>query len=107
MTRVYDVTKLVHGDTAKLVDEVPGTGRLAPYAAAVVSVDGSTVQVWTGEPGELAGLHGVPQSVGWLDERYAVVTTAEAGGTSIYLCPVADLTCTRVAFSEGDVRLAE
>ena len=108
VTRVYDLTRTDRSGTAKLVDTVPGTGRLAPYAEAVVSVDGSTVRVYAdGEPQQLTGLAGAPQSAGWLDERYAVVTTAAPGGTTINLCPLEDDACTPVAFSESDVRLAE
>jgi hypothetical protein len=109
VTRVYDVTEIVHGGTARQVDQVPGTGRLAPYAAGIVSVHGPSVWLWAadGEPARLAGLGGVPQSAAWFDEDHALVTTAESSGTSVYVCPVEDLACTRVVFSEGDVRLAE
>ncbi len=113
VTRVYDVTTAVWNDSghgpAKLVDEVPGVGRLAPYARGIVSVDGATVRLWpaSGEPVVLTGIGGAPQSVGWLDEDYAVVTAAEGDGIVVYLCPVADAACTPVAFSEADVRLAE
>ena len=108
VTRVYDVTKEALPGVARLVDSVPGTGRLAPYARGLVSVDGSTVRLWAdGEPHVLAGIEGAPQTAGWLDEDYAVVTTAGARGTVLYVCPVAELTCTPVALSEDDVRLAE
>lgn len=109
VTRIYDVTRLTEdGTTAKLVDSVPGTGRLAPYARGVVSVHGSTAQLWPtdAEPRTLP-VAGAPQSAGWLDEDYALVTSAEAGGTTIYLCPVAEPACTAVVHSGGDVRLAE
>lgn len=107
VTRVYDVTP--PDGRARLVDSVPGTGRLAPYAGAIVSVDGSVVRLYPadGEPGVLDGVVGTPQSAGWIDEDHAVVTSAEGGGTSVYVCPTRDMTCTRVAFSESDVRLAE
>ena len=110
VTRLYDVTRTSAGDTptARLVDSVPGTGRLAPYAAGMVSVDGPRVRMYPadGDPAVLA-VGGIPQTAGWLDEEHAVVASAESGGTSVYVCPVADLTCTRVAYSKDDVRLAE
>lgn len=112
VTRVYDVTKGVEDDfsngTAELVTEVPGTGRLSAYGRGVVTVKGATAWLWTaGSPSPLTGLGGAPQSAGWLDEDHAVVTTAAGDGTALYLCPVADLSCTPVAISEEDVRLAE
>ena len=108
VTRLYDVTREVEDGVAPLVDTVPGTGRLAPYARSVVSVEGATVRLYAeGEPRELTGLEGTPQSTGWLDEDHAVVTAAEATGTVVYLCPVADAACTPVAFSKSDVRLGE
>jgi hypothetical protein len=109
VTRVYDVTQEAHEGVARLVDSVPGTGRLAPYARGIVSIKGSTVWLWAaeGEPSAMSGLDARPQTAGWLDEDYAVVTTGDATGTVIYLCPVEDRSCTPVAFSEADVRLAE
>lgn len=108
VTRIYDVTEAREDPVAPLVDTVPGTGRLAPYAEAMVSVDGNEVRVWADGDGELlTGVEGAPQTAGWIDEDHAVVTSAEAGGTAIYVCPVADAGCTRVAFSEADVRLAD
>jgi WD40 repeat protein len=105
ITRIYDVNR--PDGQAELVDTVPGTGRLAPYAEAMVSVDGTTARLFTdGEPRVLA-VEGTPQSAGWLDEDHALVTSAESGGTSVWVCPVADATCSRVAFSQDDVRLAE
>jgi hypothetical protein len=108
VTRVYDVTTTAEHGTGKLVDSVPGTGRLAPYSLAVVSVAGDEVRVWSdGGPTLLTGLEGAPQSAGWLDEDYAMVTTADERGTTINVCPVADGACTAVVFSRTDVRLAE
>ncbi len=109
VTRLYDVTKEARDGLAKLVDSVPGTGRLAPYARGLVSVRGSSVHLWPmdGEPREPAGIDGRPQSVGWLDEDNALVTTGDNDGTTIYLCPLAETSCTPVVFSEADVRLAE
>jgi hypothetical protein len=73
-----------------------------------VESEGSTAWLWTGgSQTELSGLQGMVQTAGWLDEDYAVVTSGEARGTTVYLCPVADRSCTPVAFSETDVRLAE
>ena len=60
-----------------------------------------------GEPTVLTGIEGTPQSAGWLDEDYAVVTTAESGGTIGQPVPGGRAACTPVAFSEDDVRLAE
>jgi WD40 repeat protein len=114
VTRVYDVTeKDPETGVAKLVTEIPGTGRLSAYGKAVVTVSSSertdgTAWLWTDNSAtELAGLHGLLQTAGWLDEDYALVTSGDNSGTTIYLCPVADRSCTPVAFSETDVRLAE
>ena len=108
VTRIYDISKDRADGVAPLVDSVPGTGRLAPDARAVVSVDGTTVRLWSGgRPTVLEGLGGTPQSAGWLDEDHALVTTAEGGGTAVYVCPVAEAACTPVAFSEDDIRLAD
>ena len=108
VTRIYDISKDRADGVAPLVDSVPGTGRLAPYARAVVSVDGATVRLWSeGQPAVLEGLGGTPQSAGWLDEDHALVTTAEGGGTAVYVCPVSEAACTPVAFSEDDIRLAD
>lgn len=107
VTRVYDVTQDAPDGRARLVDSVPGTGRLSPYARAVVSVDGSRVRVYSdGRPTVLAGLGGTPQSAGWLDEDHALVTSAEAGGTVVYLCPLAEASCSPVVFSEADLSLS-
>jgi hypothetical protein len=117
VTRIYDVTRTASSDsadrTAKLVDSIPGAGRLAPSAEAVVAVsnaDELTAEAWMWAEGSGTKLEGIPgrlESAGWLDEENAVVTAWGMSGTSIYVCPVADLTCTRVAFSKDDVRLAE
>lgn len=112
VTRVYDVTKGVPDDhtngTAVLVDSVPGTGRLAPYAGGIVSVARGQARLFAGgEPRALTGIAGTPQSAGWIDEDHVVVASAESPGTSLYVCAVEELTCTRVAFSETDLRLAE
>lgn len=105
VTRVYDVSTGV----AELVTEVPGTGRLAPYGQAVVTVeDSGAAWLWTaGSPSRLTGLEGRPESAGWLDERYAVITTGGPEGSNVYVCPVVDLTCSLVVSGEEDVRLAE
>ena len=111
-TRVYDVTP--DDGRAELVDSVPGAGRLAPYAKGIVTVSTSANGERTeallfmadDEERRLDGLEGIPQTAGWLDEDHVLVATAEAGGTSVFLCPVAEQGCTRVAFSEADVRLA-
>lgn len=107
VTRIYDVTKDREDGVAPLVDSVPGTGRLAPYDVALVSVDGSTARLWMEGESQPLVTEGTPQSAGWLDEDHVVVTAAVSDGTVIYLCPVGDATCTPVAFSEDDVRLAD
>lgn len=113
VTRIYDVTNGGPDASAGLVDSVPGTGRLAPYAKAVVTVSDAdeptaVARLWADGSGHrLSGLAGRLQSAGWLDEDYAVVTSWDSAGTSVYVCPVADLSCTRVAFSQDEVRLAE
>lgn len=109
VTRVYDVS----GDEAELEVEVPGSGRLAPYGAAVATVHlgGPAVRLWTVDGGLdplLAlddGQHA--ESVGWLDEDYAVVTSGSATGTTVHVCEIATRNCDEVLTSEQDVRLSE
>ena len=109
VTRVYDVSS---GREAELVVEVPGSGRLAPDGAAVVTahLGGPAVRLWIDdglEPlmaldaGQRAG------SVGWLDEGHAVVTSGSSAGTTVHVCEIATRACDEVLTSKADVRLAE
>jgi len=109
VTRVYDVS----GGVAELEVEVPGSGRLAPYGAAAVTahLGGPAVRLWTAggglEPllalddGEFA------ESVGWIDEDYAVVTSGSDAGTTVRVCEIATRACDEVLTSKRDVRLSE
>jgi hypothetical protein len=109
VTRVYDVAS---GGTAELVAEVPGSGRLAPDGTAVVSahLGGPAVRLWT--DGRLEPLDALDdgergESVGWLDEDHAVVTTGSVDGTTVRVCDLAKRACDAVLTSVEDVRLAE
>ena len=106
VTRVYDVS----GGSAELVAEVPGAGRLAPHGGTVVSTDIESIDVtlWTPEgSSRLEAVQGRPESVGWLDEKTAVVTAHVDAGTALQVCQVATRACKLVAVSERAVLLAD
>lgn len=108
VTRVYDVS----GEVAELEVEVPGSGRLAPYGASVVTahLGGPAVRLWTADRlSPLVALDGGEraESVGWLDEDHAVVTSGSADGTTVRICAIATRTCDEVLTSKKDVRLSE
>lgn len=104
-TKVYDVS----GGTAELVEELPGTGRLAPYGRGVVTRVGREVRLWRdGRTTTLGGVRGAVQEVGWWDEDNALVISADLAtdGSTIYLCPVTAERCSEVLESpSGDVSL--
>ena len=56
---------------------------------------------------DIPALDNLPNKPFAIDDVRPGVTSAERDGTSVFLCPVVELDCTRVAFSETDVRLAE
>lgn len=90
----------------RVLDATNDPGGTSQVAGTPVQVD-VRVLPQPLSPSPLTGLVGRPQSAGWLDGDNAVVTSYEANGTSVYVCPMVDMTCTRVAFSKDDVRLAE
>jgi hypothetical protein len=107
VTRVYDVAS----GEARLLAEVPGAGRLAPSGSAVVTAghEDGEVRLWSqGEVTWLSGqVAGVPEAVGWLDERHLVLTSRVGDGTVVQVCALADRVCDEVLTSEEDVRLPE
>jgi hypothetical protein len=109
VTRVYDVSS---GSTAELVVEIPGSGRLAPDGAAVVTahLGGPAVRLWVDDGlVPLAALDAgrMGESVAWLDDGHAVVTSRSAAGTVVHVCEIASRSCDEVLTSEADVTLAE
>jgi hypothetical protein len=108
VTRLYDVSS----GAAELVAEVPGSGRLAPDGTAVVSVHlgGPAVRLW--DDGRLEPLDALDggeraESVSWLDEDHAVVTTGSADGTTVRVCDLATRACDALLTTPEHVRLAE
>jgi hypothetical protein len=109
VTRLYDVSS---GGTAELVAEVPGSGRLAPDGTALVTahLGGPAVRLW--EDGRLEPLDALDggehaESVAWLDEDHAVVTTGSADGSTVRVCDLETRACDAVLTTPQDVRLAE
>jgi WD40 repeat protein len=108
VTRVYDVSS----GKAELAVAIPGSGRLAPGGAAVVTahVGGPAVRLWTGDG--LAPLLALDdgqraEGVAWLDEDHAVVTSGSRAGTTVRVCAIATRACDEVLTSKDDVRLGD
>lgn len=110
-TRVYDVAT----GSARLVEEVRGTGELAPYGGLVASIApagaGATRVTLSRVPGggrQVLAVPGRAVGVAWLDERYVLVLADDpgAGTSTMHLCPVdASPTCSVLPVQGEDLDL--
>lgn len=99
---LYDV----RGGEAALVDTLPGSGLLGPYAERVAVTGEGWVEVWDGGTVlQLTGLEAMPEQVRWADETTLLVAGRDASGAGLWACDI-ELACRALPVS-GEVRLGE